>query len=145
MLLVNEIGFGEVRLPVTKEETGAAFYPKEDKLIAFQSGQTVLVEAGTNTIRDALDNSSPGDTLVLNNDEEYLLTKYAFVKHPVTIRAESGAQPVLRSEKSSFFIIENGGALELENLWGGYWDRHISSKNVGYWDRHCMRRWDRHI
>jgi poly(beta-D-mannuronate) lyase len=115
--LVDQTGFGEVKLPVTKEETGADFYPKTDIVVAFQSGTTHAVAAGTNTILDALANSGPGDTLMLENGGEYLLTKYAFIRHPVTIRAESGDKPALRSGKASFFIIENGGALELDNLW----------------------------
>jgi len=115
--LVDEIEFGEVKLPVTKEETGADFYPKVDKVVAFQSGDVHSVEAGTNTILEALENSKPGDTLLLENGGEYLLTKYAFLPHPITITTESGDKAVIRSEKSSFFRIENGGALELENLW----------------------------
>ena len=115
--LIDEIEFGEVKLPVTKEETGADYYPKTDSVVAFQSGATHTVAPGTNTILDALANSGPGDALVLENGGEYLLTKYALIKHPVTIRTESGDKAVLRSGKASFFIIENGGALELENLW----------------------------
>lgn len=115
--LIRDIGFGEVRLPVTKDETGAAYYAKEDRTVEFQSGATVTVEPGTNTIVNALNSSTPGDILLLDNDAEYLLTKYAQVNHPVSIRAASGAPPLIRSEKASFFIIENGGALELENVW----------------------------
>jgi poly(beta-D-mannuronate) lyase len=115
--LIDEIGFGEVKLPVTREETGADFYPKIDRVVAFQSGDTVSVTAGTNTILDALGNSNPGDTLLLENGGEYLLTKYASVTHPITIKTDSGDKALIRSEKSSFFLIENGGALELENLW----------------------------
>lgn len=115
--LIDAIGFGEVKLPVTKAETGARFYSKQDRYAALQSGDSVFVEPGTDTLIDALTNSSPGAVLVLQHDGEYLLTKYAFVNHPVTIRTEAGAKAIVRSEKSSFFIINNGGALELENLW----------------------------
>jgi len=115
--LIDKIGFGEVKLPVTKEETGAVFYPKVDKVVAFQSGDTLAVAAGTNTIVEALENSKPGDTLLLEAGGEYLLTKYAFVNHPITIKTKNGDKAVIRSGKSSFFRIENGGALELENLW----------------------------
>lgn len=115
--LIDQIDFGEIRLPVTKEETGAAFYPKVDGVIAHQTGDVISVPPGTNTIFDALAASSPGDTLLLESAGEYLLTKYAAIYHPITIRAGSGDKAIVRSEKSSFFVIENGGALELENLW----------------------------
>jgi poly(beta-D-mannuronate) lyase len=115
--LIDKIGFGEVKLPVTKEEAGADFYPKPGSIVTFRSGSSHAVAAGTNTILDALANSGPGDILLLENGEEYLLTKYAFIDHPVTIRTEPGEKAMIRSEKSSFFVIENGGALELDNLW----------------------------
>lgn len=115
--LVDQIDFGEVRLPVTKEETGAAFYPKDDRVAAHRSGQVIPVSAGTNTIVDALAGSSPGDTLLLESTGEYLLSKFAVVHHPITIRTDATDKAIIRSEKSSFFIIENGGSLELENLW----------------------------
>ena len=115
--LIDEISFGAVKLPVSKEETGADYYPRVGSLVAFQSGSTHTVEAGTNTILVALANSGPGDTLLLEKGGEYLLTKYAFINHPVTIKTEPGDKAIVRAEKSSFFVIENGGALELENLW----------------------------
>ena len=92
--LIDEIEFGEVKLPVAKEETGADFYAKVDKVVAFQSGDTLAVAAGTNTIVEALDNSKPGDTLLLEAGGEYLLTKYAFINHPITIKTEGGEKAV---------------------------------------------------
>ena len=115
--LIDEIGFGEVKLPVAKQDTGADFYPRVGEFTAFQSGDVVAVAAGTNTILEALNNSNPGDTLLLENGGEYLLTKYAVINHPITINTESGDKAIVRSEKLSFFILQNGGALELENLW----------------------------
>lgn len=114
--LVDRIGFGEVRLPVTREQTGAGFYPKEDDDVAFQSGESISVRPGADTIVEALASSSPGDTLLLESAGEYLLTKYAQIRHPITIKTDAADKATLRSEKSSFFVIENGGSLELENL-----------------------------
>lgn len=116
-VLLDEIAFGEVKLPVTKEETGASFYSKTESIVAFKSGKTVAVKAGTNTLLTALNTSKPGDILVLKNGGEYLLTKFAEVRHPITIMAEKGKKPIVRSQKPNFINIENGGALEVENLW----------------------------
>ncbi len=115
--LLDKIGFGEVKLPVTKAETGASFYPKTETVIAFNSGKTINVKSGTDTILTALDNSSAGDVLVLENGGEYLLTKFAEIHHPITIMAKKGDKPVIRSLKPNFINIENGGSLEVENLW----------------------------
>ncbi len=115
--LTKAIGFDEVKLPVTKAEVGAEFYPKREPYAAFQSGKTMRVKPGTNTILDALKNSNPGDILLLTNKGEYGLTKLANIRHPITIKSKRGAKPVIRSEKANFFVIENGGALELDNIW----------------------------
>ncbi len=115
--LIDDIDFGEVRLPVSKDETGADYYAKVDPVVAFGSGATIEVPPGSNTLMDAIIASSPGDTLVLENGGEYLLTKNTSVHHPLTIKADDGDKPVIRSEKSTFIFIENGGSLELDNLW----------------------------
>ena len=115
--LIDEIEFGEVKLPVAKADTGADYYPQVGDFTTFQSGETLSVAAGTNTILDAVNSSKPGDTLLLENGGEYLLTKYAVITHPITIKTESGDKAIVRSEKLSFFVLENGGSLELENLW----------------------------
>ncbi len=139
--LIDEIDFGEVKLPVTKNETGADFYPKTDPSVTFGSGAIVEVPAGTDTLRDAINSSSPGDTLVLENGGEYLLTKFASAHHPLTIKAEDGDKPIIRSEKSTFIFIENGGALELENLWfDGAESPDLYGNNVISTSRYSMNR-----
>jgi len=115
--LLDKIGFGEVKLPVTKQETGAVFYPKTEATIAFNSGDSIAVPAGTNTLLNALASSKAGDILVLENGGDYLLTKFAEIHHPVTIMANAGKKPIIRSQKPNFINIENGGALAVENLW----------------------------
>lgn len=115
--LLDKIGFGEIKLPVTKKEVGTSFYPKNETVIAFNSGDVIAVKAGTNTLLSALDASKPGDILVLENGGEYLLTKFAEVHHPITIMAKEGKKPIIRSQKPNFINIENGGALAIDNLW----------------------------
>ncbi len=139
--LIDRISFGEVRLPVTREETGASFYPKSDDATEFESGDTIGVEPGVDTVVQALRSSGPGDTLVLENGGEYLMTRYAYIDHPVTIKTGDGERAVVRSEKSSFFIIENGGALELENLWmDGAASPDLAGNNVVSTSRYSMNR-----
>ncbi len=139
--LIDRISFGEVRLPVTRKETGASFYPKSDDATEFESGDTIGVEPGVDTVVQALRSSGPGDTLVLKNGGEYLMTRYAYIDHPVTIKTGDGERAVVRSEKSSFFIIENGGALELENLWmDGAASPDLAGNNVVSTSRYSMNR-----
>ena len=79
--------------------------------------------------------------MLLENGGEYLLTKYAVINHPITIKTETGDKAVVRSEKLSFFILENGGALELDNLWiDGAESPDQAGNNVVSTSRYSMNR-----
>ena len=139
--LTKAIGFDEIKLPVTKEQSGADFYPKRELSAALQSGRTLFVEPGNNTILRAINESKPGDTLVLENAGKYLMTKLAVINHPLTIKSRPGDKPIIRSEKSNFFVIANGGALELENLWiDGRESPDIAGNSVIRTSRYSMNR-----
>ncbi|MEM9858591.1 MAG: polysaccharide lyase 6 family protein [Bacteroidota bacterium] len=114
--LLDQIGFEEVKLPVSKDEVGAGFYPKDRTTNTFNSGKAIKVTAGENTILEALTSSESGDILQLENGGEYVLTKYAFVNHPISIVAPKGEKAKILSEKQSFFKVENGGALLFKNI-----------------------------
>ncbi|MEL7145950.1 MAG: polysaccharide lyase 6 family protein [Bacteroidota bacterium] len=114
--LVDRIGFGEVKLPVAKEETGAKYYPKDGSVRTFNSGKTIKVAPGVNTLLDAVAGSASGDILELQNGGEYLMTKYALIKHPISIITPEGEKSKVMSEKQSFFKIENGGAFLARNI-----------------------------
>ena len=100
----------------TKENTGAAWYSKADKRIAFESGKTTSVAAGVNTLFDAIKNSQPGDILELKDSERYELTKLPLIQHPLTIQASDGKTPLILWEKKAAFDIVNGGELRLKGL-----------------------------
>jgi poly(beta-D-mannuronate) lyase len=113
--LVKKIGFGEIKLPVTLDEVGASYYTKDFDRKSFQSGKEIPVAPGENTLIEALNQSDAGDVLMLAPGE-YLMTKDFTVNHPISIKTAEGEKAIIRSEKSSFFRIENGGSLELENV-----------------------------
>ena len=114
--LVESIEFGPIALPVTKEEVGASYYPKREIQGSFDVGETTAVAPGTDTLLDAIRNSKSGDVLVLENGGEYVMTKYALVNHPLTIKTEGDDKGVILSERQSFFRIQNGGALRFKNV-----------------------------
>ena len=139
--LVDAIGFGEIRLPVERQDTGASFYEKSEPVAAFGSGSETRVDPGENTLLSAVLASGPGDTLVLENGGEYLLTKYVHIRHPLTIRADAGDKPVIRSRKPTFLFIQNGGGLELENLWfDGSESPDLYGNNIVSTSRYSMTR-----
>ncbi len=100
----------------TKSNTGAAWYSKADKRIAFESGKVISVKKGMNTLFDAIATSQPGDIIELIEDGEYVLTKLPQIQHPLTIRAKKSVNPTLLWEKKAAFDIVNGGELALEGI-----------------------------
>ena len=100
----------------TRENTGAVWYSKADKRIAFESGKTTTVAAGVNTLFDAIKNSQPGDILELKDSKRYELTKLPLIQHPLTIQASEGKTPLILWEKKAAFDIVNGGELRLKGL-----------------------------
>jgi len=109
-----EAGITEVHPHATPENTGVSWYPREEQEVVFNTGKTIAVQPGTNTLFEAVKNAEPGDILELA-EGEYLMTKAIDVYHPVTVRGAS-AKPTLKFMKNSLFNIENGGALTMQNL-----------------------------
>jgi poly(beta-D-mannuronate) lyase len=100
----------------TKDNTGVSWYSKEDINVTLNSGKTIKVEAGINTIYEATKNSNPGDILELTSGGTYLLTKAAKVNHPLTFKSSGEEKPTILFERMMAFEIENGGSLSLENM-----------------------------
>ena len=107
-------GITEVKPHGTPENTGVSWYPRQEEEVRFNTGKTIAVAPGTNTLLEAVKNSGSGDILELA-EGDYLLTKSIDLYHPLTVRAKAG-KPTIRFEKNSLFNIENGGALTLEQL-----------------------------
>ncbi|MBI9042099.1 polysaccharide lyase 6 family protein [Lutibacter sp.] len=100
----------------TKENTGTTWYSKTDKGVALNSGKTIKVAAGINTLFEATKNSNPGDILELISGETYLLTKAVEVNHPLTFKSSGKEKSVILFERMMAFEIQNGGSLLLENI-----------------------------
>ncbi len=118
LLITNEtINAGAVikgEIP-TKESTGAFWYVKENKTVAINSGKTIQVSPGINTLFDAIKNSTPGDIIELTSTQGYTVTKIIDIKHPITIKSFV-EKSTITFEKKSLFDIQNGGSLQLSGL-----------------------------
>ncbi|MCB8993985.1 MAG: DUF4957 domain-containing protein [Bacteroidales bacterium] len=99
----------------TRENTGASWYKIEEAELEFNTGKEIAVLPGLNTLYDAVNESAPGDIIVLSAGE-YTSTKDIFIDHPVTIKSDGDEKPVLLSEKPEMFTLRNEGALMLEGL-----------------------------
>ncbi len=120
-LLVPEDALSNVgaKLPdtiLTKEQTGVSWYPKDLASPTLNSGKTIKVEAGLNTLYDAVVGSSAGDIIELTPSETYSLSKSIPVKHALSFVSNSEEKPTIVFEKKSLFEIQNGGSLSLEGI-----------------------------
>lgn len=100
----------------TKENTGVPWYSKDDSEVVLSSGKTIQVEAGLNTLFNAVENSNPGDIIELTSEGPYTLTKTIAVAHPLTFTTSGTKKPTVLFEKKSLFEIKNGGSLSLKGL-----------------------------
>ncbi|SNR27365.1 poly(beta-D-mannuronate) lyase [Maribacter sedimenticola] len=100
----------------TKENTGTTWYSKEDQTITLNSGHVLVAEPGINTLYDVTKSSKPGDIITLRSGGEYILTKAAKVKHPLTFKTSGPNKATIFFERMMAFEIQDGGSLSLENI-----------------------------
>lgn len=106
------------KIPALSDNTGVNWYPKRDIVLKLNTGRTLKVKPGINTLYEAINRSQSGDIIELSTTGDYLQTKSIHINHPITIRADAALRekPIIKTEKKSLFNIENGGALSLIGL-----------------------------
>ncbi|WP_405575768.1 polysaccharide lyase 6 family protein [Winogradskyella sp. Asnod2-B02-A] len=100
----------------TKENTGTTWYSKADNSVALNSGKTIKVKAGINTLFEIVKGSKAGDIIELEEGGIYLLTKAVQIKHPLTFKTSGTKKATVLFERMMAFEIQNGGSLALENI-----------------------------
>lgn len=100
---------------LTKENSGPSWYPKTNRTNTFNSGNTIEVPPGINTLFNAVKNSAPGDILQLTSAQGYLMTKTIVIPHAITI-SSSLKKSTITFERKALFDIQNGGSLALNKL-----------------------------
>lgn len=100
----------------TKENTGTVWYSKADNSVALNSGETIKVKAGINTLFDIVKVSKAGDIIELEEGGTYLLTKAVQINHPLTFKTSGTKKATVLFERMMAFEIQNGGSLFLENI-----------------------------
>ena len=115
---VEGVGITELTGRATEENTGVSWYPKSEEGIRFDYGKKISIQAGENTLFEAIKNSAPGDIIELEEAGEYLMTKSISFSHPITVQAKEGLteKPLLLFERTTLFNIENGGSLSLKGI-----------------------------
>ena len=100
---------------VDRDATGPDWFEKPEISDPFSSGRQIAVSPGDNSLSDAINSASAGDTLVLAPGE-YSQSRIVSVPIPVTIRSEGQERPVIRFERPNLFALSGRGALRLQNL-----------------------------
>ncbi|AUC74212.1 chondroitinase-B domain-containing protein [Olleya sp. Bg11-27] len=100
----------------TKENTGTTWYSKADTNIALNSGKTIKVKAGINTLYEIVKDSEGGDIIELEEGGTYLITKAVQINHPLTFKTSGTKKATILFERMMAFEIQNGGSLSLENV-----------------------------
>lgn len=110
-------------LPITRADCGPEGYvPLPEYTRRTFVGKVVAVPANQDTLPDAVDASSPGDTLVLEPGRDYPISRTLKIRHLLTIRTLEGSPGRARihfsSNKSDAPLIEleNGAAIVTHGL-----------------------------
>jgi len=100
----------------TSVNTGVTWYPKKDYQVTFNTGKTIVIQPGENTIYNAIKKASNGDIIVLSPGK-YYQSKSVDITKTITLKAlHAQDKPVITFGRTSLFHIENGGSLSLSNL-----------------------------
>ena len=100
----------------TKENTGVTWYSKEDTTVKLNSGKTLTVVPGINTLFDIVKKSEAGEIIELKAGGIYLLTKTVDIDHPLTFKTAGKEKATILFERMMAFEIQNGGSLALKNI-----------------------------
>ncbi|GAA4238882.1 hypothetical protein GCM10022291_31050 [Postechiella marina] len=100
----------------TKANTGTSWYSKADNSVALNTGKTIKVEPGINTLYEIVKTSEAGDIIELEDDGTYLITKAVKINHPLTFKTVGAKKATVLFERMMAFEIQNGGSLSLENV-----------------------------
>lgn len=106
---------------IAKEQTGVSWYAKQEQGVQFETGRTIEVKPGEDTLVKAVMKAKAGDTLLLA-DGHYDVSRIIRVPVAVSIRsarpvAEAGASGVSISySRTTLFEIQDGGSLKLYGL-----------------------------
>ena len=98
-----------------RQDTGVAWYVKGAETVAFDSGRTITVAPGDDTLTAALASARPGDQLVLTPGL-YVVNQTLTVSQVITVRGPDSGEAVLNFSRPTLFEIARGGSLKLSGL-----------------------------
>ena len=98
---------------LSRSDTGVSWYPKPGYGDRFDTGGTVRIAAGLDTLVAGVAEAESGGIVSLDGGD-YLVTRTITIDKPVTIRGSGSAR--LEYERTALFEIVDGGSLKLEGV-----------------------------
>ena len=97
-------------------DTGVPWYPKTGPKNRFDTGRTIEIKPGQDTLTTAANGVAGGDIIALSPGD-YLVTKTIVVDRPLTVQATSSSRAAkIEFERTALFEIADGGSLKLKGL-----------------------------
>lgn len=117
---LSNVGASADLTVLSRNATGASWYPKPDHGPSFDTGSVISVEPGQGNLHKAVAKASAGDVLELSAGV-YLEQKLLIIDKPLTFRAtgkpsSKDSRPTIEFERNSLFEIVDGGSLKLKSL-----------------------------
>ncbi|WP_016954249.1 chondroitinase-B domain-containing protein [Catenovulum agarivorans] len=109
---INNVGVAKNFKVLSKEQVGPAWYGKKAAFTPFDSGKVHQVQAGENTLFDAIAAADDGDVLELAAGL-YPSPKIIFLDKTITVKAQKGADVTILPMRSTFLEIQNNGSLKM--------------------------------
>jgi len=111
----QQVGASKTLTETKKSDTGVSWYEKKEPITAFNSGKTIKVLPGINTVFNAVNAAADGDVLLLSAGE-YLETKIISLNKTLTIKVLKKNSAQLTFERSTLFEILDHGSLSLDGI-----------------------------
>ncbi len=96
-----------------RADVGAPWYPKPRAAARFDSGETLAVQPGLDTLAAGVARAGAGGVVALAPGD-YLVSRTIRLERPVTVRARGAAR--IEFERAALFEIGDGGSLKLEGV-----------------------------
>ena len=109
-----ETGVTEDLQVLDRSSTGVSWYPKPGPDNRFDTGETIEVEPGLDTLTDAVSFAGAGDIVSLAPGD-YLASKVIVLDRPLTVRAAEGPATI-EFERTALFELAEGGSLKLDGV-----------------------------
>ncbi len=97
-----------------KSDTGVSWYPKPDSDKRFDSGKTIEIHPGLDSLYGAVAEAGAGDIISMSPGN-YLESKIIVVDRPLTISAPSG-RAAIEFERTALIELVDGGSLKLTGI-----------------------------